>query len=127
MTLAEFQFDLSHGMTINDALIKHNLTLGEAFNQLHKENYKKRKPPARDPSLKYITRNKADGKYYIRKSKSKNGSNKTLRFGTYATLSDAKRMRDALMENGWQQKSVNQLCKELGVTRCDTRSRIRYS
>lgn len=129
MTLTELQTDLRQGMTIHEALTKHNITFEQAFTELKKAQNPKiyKKSPKRDPSMKYITKNKTDGKYYIRKGIGHKGKKKTLRYGTYRTLEDAKTIRDALIENGWQQRSVDRLCKEHHIYRCDKQSKVRYS
>ena len=134
MDLKPFQHDLQNGMTIHDACLKHGLSFQEAFHRLHykvnnnvpvKNPYRRKETIKRDerycPSQYIQCRN---GRYYLRKNcptKSKNSkkNTKTFTFGTYSSLEDAERMREALEKDGWHQKHVDRICKELGVVRCE--------
>jgi hypothetical protein len=94
--LKAFQEDLRNGMTINDALIKHNLDFKKTVEALkgHSDYPKKRLPN------KYGTYIYFHQKRYrvIRKI---NG--KTTSFGSYDTLEEAKQRRDELEKNGWKE------------------------
>lgn len=130
-----FQVDLNNGMSIEEALKKYNLTFKDAFQQLHfnkhlqhekKQRYKRKNP------IKHQYIQERKGKYYLRKSKKciRNGEKRhvMLTFGTYKTLEDAQRMREALKKDGWHQRHVQRICDELGIKRSnDPRgSRTRY-
>ena len=129
MGLKAFQTDLQNGMSIQDALMKHNLTLETAFQQLHKQAKTRKHPP------KTYTYNASQyiqyrgGHYYLRKTvfSKKKGRRVTRMFGTYQTLEDAIKMREAQKEIGWKVTHVDRLCKELGITRCTYwNNRVRY-
>ena len=107
--LTEFQKDL-RTLTLDEALTKHGLTLKEAFTTLHHQLlYSKKKP--QKPLIQYIQ--ETNGRYYVKKQV--NGKVRT--FGTYTTLTDAKRLRDHCIKHGWKQKQVDNYCKELGIKR----------
>ena len=110
--LTEFQKDLQN-MTLNEALIKHNLTLETAFKQLHRSLLYTRKPKKKPKPNKYIQ--SRDNKYYLRKQY--NG--KVRQYGTYHTLEDAKKIRDHCIQYGWKQKKIDEYCTLLNITRCD--------
>ena len=117
--LTEFQKDL-RTMTLNDALIKHGLTLKEAFNTLHAgtpRDYKQK-----NKGEKYIILNQS-GNYAIQKWV--NGKNQN--FGTYNTLKDAQKIRSQCIKQGWIQQNINRYCEETGVKRSKTYLKARYS
>lgn len=124
MTLTEFQHDLQQGMTIHEALTKYNYTLKYAFNQLQKQQKKTKN--TRKRKLKNCTYNAGkyiqyrDGHYYLRKTVYSHKKNRrvTRMFGTYQTLEDAIKMREAQKQIGWKVTHVDRLCDELGITRC---------
>ena len=117
--LTEFQQDLKH-MTLNDALTKHDLTLKEAINQItlpRKKKYERKT----DKRNQYIL--KVKDKYYLRKWV--NG--KTVAFGIYNNLQDARLIRDKCNQKGWIQKNIDDYCKEARVTRHQSsKSKVRY-
>ena len=39
-------------------------------------------------------------------------------YGTYKTFNDARRVRDVLIENGWNKDLLDTICERLGVKRC---------
>jgi hypothetical protein len=126
MSIKAFQRDLQKGMTLHDALQKHQLTLKEAFQQAEKPIKHKGTPETYHAS-QYIQYR--DGHYYLRKnvfSKSK-GRPVTRMFGTYTTLEDAVKMREAQKKIGWKVTHVDRLCEELGIKRCTYwNNRVRY-
>ena len=128
MGLKAFQKDLQNGMSITDALQKHNLTLETALHQLHgyhKKTYKPKTSPSH--AEKYIQYR--CGRYYLRKTvfSRKKGRRITRMFGTYKTLEDAIRMREAQKEIGWKVTKVDELCEKLGIERCKhKRCTVRY-
>ena len=121
MGIIDFQQDLKQGMTINEALIKHKMTLKEVITKLTTKPEKETKKPTRPVELRNITKNKKNNTYYIRKSKTTNGKKKSLRYGTYNTLKEAQTIRDELIKNGWNQKSIDNLCKKHNITRRDSK------
>ena len=52
------------------------------------------------------------GKYTVNKS---NGRNKTIYFGKYHTLEDARRVRDCLVKVNWDKTYLKLILKKLGV------------
>ena len=52
--------------------------------------------------------------------------NRTYYFGTYATLKDARRVRDRLILCDWKQNQVDCICGELGVERIISKNERRY-
>ena len=117
MTCMEFREDLRNGMTINDALIKHNLSLKNAVDFLQ---YKQQRPKNKiKTSRKYM---KCGERYIMQRGEDsfcirKNINGKTRMFGTYTSLEDAIRMREALKIDGWHQTHVDSLCEKLRILR----------
>ena len=106
-----FQQDLKNGMTLEDALIKHNLSFKQAveMSPVQRTNKKRQKDNVRKNMSRYI---QLQGKsYHVRKTI--NG--KTVSFGTFATLEDAIKVRDYLIEHGWNIVKMRQACKEYEI------------
>lgn len=105
----EFRKDL-RTMSLEDTLIKHNVSLEEAMDCMPK-TYTKPKPKKK--RLKNVDRyiQERDGRFYLRKWI--NG--KTLMFGTYNSLNDAKKVREHCEKHGWKQNCIKQYCEELGI------------
>lgn len=119
--MAKFQYDLQQGMSISEALTKHNLTFKQAFNQSHRPKKPRKKRQSRKRNTKNWVNNTGekyiqsrDGHYYVRKSI----KGETRTFGTYRTLEDAVLLRDYCMEHGWKQHSIDRYCEILGIERC---------
>lgn len=98
-----FQNDIRNGMSINDALTKHGLTLTETFNELHGRPIGR--PPKPSPKRKLETRNTGEkyiqwnsGKYLLRKTNEY--------YGRYSTLEEAVSVRDYLVEHGWSKRNL---------------------
>lgn len=116
--LAMFQYGLKHGMTISEALTKHNLTFKQAFQEFHeyqkknqnRENGKKQRIE-KTTNEQYIYAR--DGRYYLRKCI----KNESKFFGVYRTLEDAMKVMDYCIQYGWKQHSIDRYCEELGVER----------
>lgn len=126
MSIKAFQRDLQKGMTLHDALTKHQLTLKEAFQQAEKP-IKHKSTPETYPASQYIQYQ--NGHYYLRKNvfSRKKGRPVTRMFGTYSTLEDAIQMREAQKKIGWKVTKVDELCKELGIERCKYKNnKVRY-
>jgi len=120
MIPAEITEDLKNGMGLEECLIKHQTNLRTLFQNQYKLPLTTRKGP-----VTYIL--EQDGRFLIRKKiKRKNKRSKTYVFGVYNSREDAETIRDALILNGWKQKSVNRLCIEHGIDRCIGRHEERY-
>lgn len=128
MDVKGFQQDLRDGMTISDALQKHQVTFKEAVDSMPRplgyasETYKKN---SYNTNQRYIKRT-LQGHYYVRKQI----RGKTRMFGTYKTLEDAIKIRNHCEKHGWKEHSIDQYCKELGIERCihpHKRKNKRYS
>ena len=103
--LYAFQSDLQNGMTIEEALQKHELTFREAVEQMPR-------PKLHDKSStgeRYITHNRYG--YHVRKKV--NG--KTRHFGVYPTLKEAVRVRDYCIKYGWHWRQLKSIQKKCGV------------
>ena len=112
VNIPELRKDMKSHMTVEEVLIKHNITFQEAMKLLSKKQKrkpKKTKRPYRKTGEKYISY--YCNRYVIRKSV--NG--RVLGFGGYNTLEDAVKMRDYLMEHGWYQTRVKAIRERLGV------------
>lgn len=116
--IEKFQEDLRNGMTLEDALTKHNLTFKEAVEFVHKPITKKAKN--RRPYKKKNYYQSVDehishkaGAFHVRKSI--NGEMKWG--GSYNTLEDAQTVRDFLNKEGWNIVKVNEVCKKFGIER----------
>jgi hypothetical protein len=123
LDIEEFQKDLKK-MTLEEALIKHNISFKEAVNSMpmnltkksvkHKKRWKN--------NGRYIQ--ERDGKFYLRKWI----EDKTLLFGTYKSLDDAKKVREMCQERGWLQDNIKEYCEELGIEMaiCQDRYKEKY-
>lgn len=108
-----FQKDLQDGMTLAEALEKHNLTLRQAFNTLHFSQPPKPITYPRDYNRTvdyYIFKRKRT--YSIRKQI----NDKQCTFGSYSTLEDAQKVRDYLIAHHWK-TPVDEACRILKVKR----------
>lgn len=111
MNVTEFREDLCN-MSLNDALLKHETNLRSAVQLLQNKpsrQYKKSKVTP-SPEQYILIRG---GICTIRKSV----KGRTRIFGSYNSLEDAVRMREALEEDGWHQRHVDRLCDELCIER----------
>jgi hypothetical protein len=110
--LIDFQQDLRNGSSLHEALCKHNLSLKEAMDGMDKPLTRThRKKRQYELMGKFIYRM---GPYYVIQ---KSMNNITVNFGTYNSLSDAQRVRDYLVENGWYKSKLDSVCELLGVER----------
>lgn len=112
MGLKPFQVDLRNGMSIDDALKKHNLTLQEAVMSVPCNYGRKRNNHKWREDNRNIHRR---GRHFMI-IKKKDGKTKT--FGTYDNLRSARMVRDYLDSYGWEQLDVGLICALLGVERC---------
>lgn len=129
MKCLELREDLRNGMSIHDGLIKHGLSLETAVQMLQyrqpEEHYientippRKIRKPSRKKKVNYV---KCGERYIMQRNDTfcvrRTIKGKTRMFGTYNSLEDALRMRDALELDGWHQTHVDRICKELGIVR----------
>ena len=105
-----FQEDLRSGMSLEDTLTKYGLSLKEALDQI---------PLTVDhsPNSRYYCGEEyisaRDGGYLIRKTL----EGVHTYFGTYDSLDDAMKVRDRIIELGWNKSELDNECLELNVKR----------
>ena len=130
MTIFDFQNDLKNGMSISEALQKHNLTFKKAFNMLsHTSVGRPPKPRSEKRRVaktgeKYIGSHES-GSYFIRRLI----DGEWTAFGSYSTLEDAIKIRDMCIKHGWVQSNVDEYCRQAKVIRrWDTKKpeKVRY-
>ena len=105
--------DLQNGMGLEECLIKHGTNLKTLF----QSEYPKR---VFNEETMYIE--KRGRNYYIKKKI----INKTYYYGIYATLEDAQKVRDELIEIGWEQDQVHNICLKCGVDRIPGQNEERF-
>ena len=112
MGLTPFQLDLRNGMSLEDALKKHNLTLKKALekvpSQMPVSHNNWRKSKGNTKNIHY-----RGGNYMI----IKDYHGKTHSFGTYRTVEDAQIVRDYMNQHGWEPLDVGLICALMGVER----------
>lgn len=118
MGIEKFQKDLKDGMTLEDALIKHNLTFREAVELCPRPMACQkitRKPKTRRNVYQKVDTyiSLRNDSYMVRRQQ--NG--KSCWGGAYNSLEDAQKVRDYLNENGWNIVKVNEACKKFGIER----------
>ena len=102
-------------MGLDESLIKHNLSLKDAFESCLKSNWKKKKSSTTCP--RYI---QYKGNYYtVRKYKNR----KLVYFGKYKTEKDAIKVRDYFMEHGWDKTQLTRVCRLLNVVNLDKKKK----
>lgn len=110
----EFIEDMKNGLSVEEGLKKHNISLEEAVVLLQKSLPRKKKKKKNTWNAKtgekYISKTKS-GKYSIRK----HINGKMRYFGNYDNINDAIKVRDYLIENGWYYNRINAIRKRLGV------------
>ena len=115
MNIREFQSDLQNGMTLENALNKHGVTLEQAFNMLQYFNANQHKggyaPIGGNTGEAYIRYDDNSQTFMLRKKV--NG--KFTYFGRYETLKDAVLVRDYMMTHGWYKHRLKSIREELGV------------
>ena len=104
--------DLQNGMGLEECLIKHGTNLKTLFSSGY--------PKVFNEKTMYIE--KRGRNYYIKKKI----INKTYYYGIYATLEDAQKVRDELIEIGWKQDQVHNICLKCGVDRIPGQYEERY-
>ena len=101
----DFRRDLKKGLSISEALIKYNLTFKQVFKYFHR-------PPARiypQPNSSRLDDNiyLSNGYFHIRR--------KQQFYGSYNSLKDAQKVRNKLIEYGWDKTNLNRILKEVKV------------
>lgn len=104
--------DLQNGMGLEECLIKHGTNLKILFSSGYPKVFNK--------ETMYIE--KRGRNYYIKKKI----INKTYYYGIYATLEDAQKVRDELIEIGWKQDQVHNICLKCGVDRIPGQNEERF-
>ena len=85
--------DLELLKRIRDEIISNQYTREEIL--LHKPEWKK---PAKEPTIEKYIRRTSNGRYGVRKKKKS--------FGVYATLEEARNIRDKLLAHNWNEEEV---------------------
>jgi len=102
MVSAELTNDLKNGLSLEEALVKHNTSLKEIFKDVNNYPIKREERTPRTEEWKYIqyTRNHT---YRIIKGKHR------LSYGTYKTFEDAKKVREELIKCNWDKKQLDNI------------------
>ena len=108
----DFIEDMKNGMSLENALQKHDVSFKDAVELLQKQSGRGKKKTQWNAKTgeKYISKTK-NGKYLIRK----NINGKMRYFGYYDNIQDAIKVRDYFSENGWYWQRLNAVQKRLGV------------
>lgn len=116
MDKEQIQRELRNGVSIAEVCTRHNVSLLALFNELKAEQEYTYSPKARysNTGELYIYR-KSNGYYYLRKG----GGH----YGHYKSMSEAKKVRDYFIYNGWRKHRLDEVCKELGVEQVKSRGR----
>ena len=110
--LYDFQSDLRAGLGLDEALTKHGINLKYAMDHLDKpQTAPKRRLRKFSRYGKNLYRL---GNYYVVQ---KSIQGKTVNFGTYNSLTDARRVRDYMEADGWRRYKLDNILKELGIQR----------
>ena len=105
--LASIRADLTNGKTINQVCYDYDLSFSELVDLMRK--YDNPISPARQSeNLLYIM--PRNNHFYIRKA--------GVHYGTYKSLSDAKKVKRWFQYNGWDKRNIDRACRICGVTRC---------
>lgn len=106
-------------LTLEEALVKNNLSLKEAFEKCLPAPNKGSIKNEEYNDDRYIQSKR--NYYYVRKCI----KGKLIHFGKYKTKSDAIKVRDYFIREGWNPLSVAKVCRELGVERLPQKKRKR--
>lgn len=113
MNYPQIRKELQSGTSIDEVCRKHHITFKQLCDHYHgygrSQQYRN--------NLKQKTRHKYIRQTGNRYAIQKNTHKKSKMYGTYDSLEDALKMRDALIEDGWHQTHVDQLCDKLGIER----------
>ena len=129
MNLITVRNDLQKGLTIEETCLKYNISFQEMFTMFH--GYERNQVSLPTPKCTRVTRSPEhyiyirDNTYAVRKQI----KGKTKIFGTYNSIEDAIKVREALKIDGWHQTHVDQICDKLGVLRRKghPNQKVRYS
>ena len=112
----EITDDLRAGLTLEETLTKHSTNLREIFKDFH--DYPQYRRP-RKPKKKTIT--KREEWRYIQPTRfnsysvRKTSNGKQSYYGCYKTFEDAKKVREALIADGWNKEHLPQILKDLKI------------
>ena len=113
-TLLKFQKDLQNGMSIADALEKHQLTFKYVCDNLpraYRTLQRRKTGQPRSKSRQYIK--ELRGKYYLQKSV----EGRMQHFGVYDTITDAVKVREYCKKHGWKWECIDEYCRRCNVKR----------
>ena len=110
----EITEDLRAGMGLEECLIKHGTNLSILFKSNYPEHI------SHDRDRRYIE--ETAGAFYIKKQK----DYKVTYFGRYSSLSDAQLVRDELINTGWVQNRVDEICERVGVMRLPSKNEYQF-
>ena len=117
MGIEKFQEDLRNGMSLEEALKKHNISFKEAWDKCPKpmkhgkmvqKKYRKNIIQRADEHIQ-----QRNDKYYIRKTV----KGRFKSFGVYTSLKDAQTVRDFLIKHGWTKKNMEKACNRYKIKR----------
>ena len=116
MNIEIIRDELNQGVSINTVCNKYNISFQELVEKSFKGSMIKPYIPRKqeyktENAGKYIQ--KVNNTYILRKKL----PSKTVHFGTYNTLEDAKKVRDYCIQHGWKKNCLNKYCRILGVER----------
>ena len=97
--------DLKNGMSLEEALIKHNTNLQKELGRTYKRKPKKQ---STDPNAHVY---RCYAKWAIKKTINK----KPLYYGIYDTVYEARLVRDELIKCGWDKNELKHILKRLNI------------
>ena len=113
--LLHFQKDLKAGLTIDEALQKHELTFKYVMDNLPRPYSMSERKPKRNrrnsKSRQYIIDHQ--GRYYLRKYV--NG--RMVHFGSYKTILEAVKVREYCKKHGWRKECIQEYERRCGIVR----------
>lgn len=104
MVSAELTNDLRNGLSLEETLKKHNTSLREIFKDINNYPVKTEQRTPKTEEWKYIqlTRNHT---YRIIKGVNRH----RVSFGTYKSFEDARKVREELIECGWDKTELDKI------------------
>lgn len=117
MGIKEFQEDLRQGVSLHDALCKHDYNLKDVFYTLHHQVKYPRRESNGTVSEDIINQGESFYIVHAFRDECKRSKYHSVHYGSYKSLNDAECMREALKKCNWDKLKVNSLCKKLGITR----------
>lgn len=102
MVSVELTNDLKNGLSLEEALLKHNTSLREIFKDVNNYPVKRENRTPRTSEWKYIQYTQSHT-YRIIKGKHR------ICYGTYKTFEDAKKVREELIKCNWDKKQLDNI------------------